>query len=317
MKPIIALSSCWCSGRHQDGYEMIQEIAKLGFEYMELSHGIRITLVPGILRGVEEGLIKISSTHNFCPLPTGVNQPAPNLYSPSSPDMREHQQWLRHTRRSLEFSRQVGARYMVTHMGNVRFFWSRPGSKLKEFLRNKPEASLTEGPFRKLADKTIQKVRRKMPPFWEQLQRSLEEILPDAERCQVVLGAENREGCEELPLDPDFPEFFRQARNHKFLAWWHDTGHARIKEQLGLVNHRQFLEENQAKLVGFHLHDVSDEGNDHQALGTGTVDFEMVSTFFRPDHVLVLELSPRLSVEEVLQSRDYLDKLLERRFASK
>lgn len=294
---------------------MIREAAGLGFEYMELSHGVRITLVPGILKAAEERLIKICSTHNFCPLPTGVNQPAPNLYSPSSPDPREHQQWLRHTRRSLEFSRQVGAGYMVTHMGNVRFFWSKPGSKLKEFLRKSPDASLTEGAYPKLVEKTMQKVRRKMPAHWEQLQRSLEEILPEAERCQVVLGAENREGFEELPLDPDFPEFFRQARNHKNLAWWHDSGHARIKERLGLLNHRQFLEENQANLVGFHLHDVSEEGYDHQPLGTGTVDFEMVSSFFRPEHLLVLELSPRLSVEEVLQSREYLDKLLARRTA--
>lgn len=292
---------------------MIQEVVKLGFEYMELSHGIRITLVPGILRAVEEGLIKICSTHNFCPLPTGINQPAPNLYSPASPDLREHQQWLRHTRRSLEFSRQVGARYMVTHMGHIHFFWGRPGSKLKHYLEKNPDASVTEGPYAKLAGKTIEKIRRKMPSYWEQLQMSLEEVLPDAEHCQVILGAENREGCEELPLDPDFPEFFRQARYHKNLAWWHDVGHARIKERLGLVNHRKFLEENQDRLVGFHLHDVTPEGNDHQALGTGIVNFEMVSEFFRPEHVLVLELSPRLSVEEVLQSREYLGNLLARK----
>eukprot|EP01035_Chromulina_nebulosa_P037749 gene37748-50959_t len=47
-------------------------MAALGYEYVELSHGIRITLVPGILRGVEEGIVKVSSTHNFCPLPTGA-----------------------------------------------------------------------------------------------------------------------------------------------------------------------------------------------------------------------------------------------------
>lgn len=289
---------------------MMKEVAGLGFDHIELSHGIRITLVPGILRAVEEGIVTICSTHNFCPLPTGINQPAPNLYSPSSPDPREHQQWLRHTRRSLEFSRQVGARYMVTHMGSVRFFWGKPGSTLRNFLEKNPGAKVTEDPYRQLAAKTIQKVRKKMPKFWEQLQMSLEEILPDAERCQVTLGAENREGCEELPLDPDFPEFFRQARNHKMLAWWHDAGHARIKERLGLLNHRQFLEENHKNLVGFHLHDVSEEGRDHQALGTGTVDFEMVKMFFRPEHILVLELQPRLSVEEVLQSRDFLEKLL-------
>src|SRR5688500_17476089 len=72
VKPILALSTCWCSHRHQDGYAMLKEMTALGFEYVELSHGIRIPLVPGIIKAVEEGIVKISSTHNFCPLPTGI-----------------------------------------------------------------------------------------------------------------------------------------------------------------------------------------------------------------------------------------------------
>ena len=72
---------------------MAKEIASLGFEYAELSHGIRITLVPGILKAVEEGVVRVSSTHNFCPLPTGVVQAAPNLFEPSVREHREHDQW--------------------------------------------------------------------------------------------------------------------------------------------------------------------------------------------------------------------------------
>jgi hypothetical protein len=45
-----------------------------------LSHGIRVSLVPGILEAVDAGEIKISSLHNFCPLPMGVTHAAPNLY---------------------------------------------------------------------------------------------------------------------------------------------------------------------------------------------------------------------------------------------
>ena len=79
-KPTLSLSTSWCSSRHTDGYAMVQEMAGLGFGHVELSHGIRITLVPGILRAVEEGMVKIGYTHNFCPLPTGVNHAAPNLF---------------------------------------------------------------------------------------------------------------------------------------------------------------------------------------------------------------------------------------------
>lgn len=67
---------------------MLQEMADLGFEWVELSHGIKIVLVPGILKAVAEGVVKIASVHNFCPLPTGVMHAAPNHYMPSATDAR-------------------------------------------------------------------------------------------------------------------------------------------------------------------------------------------------------------------------------------
>ena len=126
VKPILALSTSWCSHRHTDGYVMLREMAALGYEYVELSHGIRITLVLGILKAVEEGVVKISSTHNFCPLPTGVVQAAPNLFEPSVTEHREHDQWLWHTKRSIDFAAQVKARVLVCHLGSVTFFGSIP-----------------------------------------------------------------------------------------------------------------------------------------------------------------------------------------------
>ena len=71
---------------------MVREMVDLGFEWIELSHGIRITLVPGILKAVSDGIIKISSCHNFCPLPTGIVQAMPNLFEPSAIESREHEQ---------------------------------------------------------------------------------------------------------------------------------------------------------------------------------------------------------------------------------
>src|ERR1035438_8577882 len=72
-----SLSTCWNSQRHTDGRAMLREIRDLGFAYAELSHGTRISLVPGILEAVDAGEILISSVHNFCPLPMGVNYAAP------------------------------------------------------------------------------------------------------------------------------------------------------------------------------------------------------------------------------------------------
>ena len=54
---------------------MLEEIRDLGFEYAELSHGIRLSLVPGIIDAHKAGVIKISTLHNFCPLPIGASTP--------------------------------------------------------------------------------------------------------------------------------------------------------------------------------------------------------------------------------------------------
>src|SRR2546429_6858934 len=110
-----SLSTCWNSYRHTDGRAMLREIRDLGFEYAELSHGTRISLLPGILEAVDAGDIKISSLHNFCPLPMGVTHSAPNLYQFSADRPREREMAERYTLKSLEFAVQVKAPALVLH----------------------------------------------------------------------------------------------------------------------------------------------------------------------------------------------------------
>src|SRR5213075_1935302 len=114
-----SLSSCWNSHRHSDGRAMLREIRDLGFEYAELSHGTRISLLPGILEAVDAGEIKISSVHNFCPLPMGVNNSAPNLYQFSSERPREREMAQRYTLKTLEFAVRVKAPLVVLHLGSI------------------------------------------------------------------------------------------------------------------------------------------------------------------------------------------------------
>src|SRR5271154_3478275 len=99
-----SFSSCWNSHRHTDGRAMLREIRELGFEHAELSHGTRISLLPGIIDAVEAGEIKISSLHNFCPLPIGINNSAPNLYRLSADDRSEHESAYRYTRKTIEMA---------------------------------------------------------------------------------------------------------------------------------------------------------------------------------------------------------------------
>ncbi len=59
---------------------------------------------------------------------------------------------------------------------------------------------------------------------------------------------------------------------------------------------------------------MSAKGKDHQPVGSGEIDFEMVSEFWRPEHLLTLELSPRVSAEDVASSKRRVEELVTRRF---
>jgi len=291
---------------------MLQEMAGLGFTHVELSHGIRVTLAPGILRAVEAGIIKVGSTHNFCPLPAGILHAAPNLFEPSAQQAGEVAQWVRQTRRSIEFAALVQAKVLVCHLGRVRYFWLNPTRSVRRYLAEHRDAGRRPDDleFAALRDKCLVKVRRKMPPFMDRMRTSVAAVLDFAREKGLRLGFENREKIDELPLDADMADLLEGFGPDAPVGYWHDTGHADIKEGMGLLNHREHLERLAPRLLGFHLHDVSANGHDHQPVGGGHIDFQMISRFWRPEHRLTVELSPRATVEEVVASKARIEALL-------
>ncbi|MEN8663224.1 MAG: sugar phosphate isomerase/epimerase family protein [Lentimonas sp.] len=309
----LSLSSCWCSKRHTDGYEMVQEIVGLGFKRMELSHGIRISLVPGILKAVEENLIEVSSVHNFCPLPNSAQSAAPNLFLPSASDEREIRLWQRYTLQTLDFAVRVGAKYVVMHSGSTWHFFGSPERKLDKWIDEtelKACDLLSNKDFEKQRDKAMRRIRRVSKRTMKRISESYESMIPLAKERGLALCLENREGLEEMPIDREYSDFLKSLSEPEHVGYWHDTGHAQIKHQFGLLDHREHLETMADRLLGFHLHDVSKGGRDHQVPGTGVIDFQMIAEFVRPEHTLILELSPKLTVDEVKASRDYIGNLL-------
>src|SRR5476651_1323789 len=118
MQPV-ALSTCWNSYRHQDGYEMLKEIRQLGFQSVELGHAIRFSLWPGILKAWEEDLIKIRSLHNFCPVPTSVFRPNPNCYEFSDPNPAIRSSARKGSEETIRQAAKLGARAVVFHLGRA------------------------------------------------------------------------------------------------------------------------------------------------------------------------------------------------------
>ena len=298
-----ALSTCWNSNRHTDGRTMLREIRDLGFEYAELSHGIRISLLPGVIDAVEAGEIKISTTHNFCPLPIGINHAAPNLFKFTSSDARERENAFRYSLKTVETAAQVKAQLIVLHLGCIEM------KDYTEKLVDMIAAGEKDSPkYQKLCSDVEQKrEQKKEKPLqfaYDMLRRLIERAAP----LGLKLGIENREALEEVPLDSDFPFFFQDFPQPE-VCYWHDTGHAQIKENLGFINHRMHLESMQHRLAGFHVHDVQFPARDHWPPGTGTVDWKSLQPFVKPEHIKVFEMNPGIPSEEVLKGVAYLKSI--------
>lgn len=272
---------------------MLREIRELGFEYAELSHGTRISLLPGILEAVDAGEMKISTVHNFCPLPMGVNHSAPNLYKFSAEKDREREMALRYTLKTLEFATRVKAKLVVLHMGSIEM--KDYTDKLKDMVGRGEKESPK---YQKLCAEADEKRTAKKEKFVERSYETLRKFLPDAEARGLKLGIENREAVEEIPLESDFPFFFHEF-NSPAICYWHDTGHAQIKENLGFIHHTMHLESLADRLAGFHIHDVQFPGRDHCMPGSGMIDFAALKPMVKPNHIKVFEFSPMLTMEQV------------------
>jgi sugar phosphate isomerase/epimerase len=289
---MFSFSSCWNSHRHTDGQAMLREIRDLGFEYAELSHGTRISLMPGILDAVAAGEIKISTLHNFCPLPMGVNHSAPNLYQYSDERPRERELAHKHTIKTLDFAVRVKAPLVVLHVGSIDM--KDYTDKLLEML----QAGGKDSPkFNKLREEAAEKREKKKKDFWARTIESLKKIVPEAESRGLRLGVENRQALEELPVESDYDFLFKEITSPS-LTYWHDTGHAQIKENLGFINHRVHLESRRNQLAGFHIHDVQFPGKDHCPPGSGMIDFAALAPLVKPNHIKVFEFSPSMTMED-------------------
>jgi sugar phosphate isomerase/epimerase len=283
---------------------MLNEVRELGFEYAELGHGTRLSLLDGVLQAVSAGEIKISSLHNFCPLPLGVMGPAPDYYLPSSRDEDERQCAVRHTLRTIDCAATLGVKAVVLHLGLVpmRNYTMRLVGLSAEGRAGTPK-------FQRLCDKALAVRDRKRQKFLDQVYRTLEAILPRAKDVGVRLGMETRSGIEEIP-DEEEGELIFARFGTDAIMYWHDVGHAALKESLGLMNLEATLNRFRGRTGGMHLQDFAPPAQDHLPPGFGTFDFGRLAPFMTEDMVLAWEIHPQWKAEQIVEGVKRVHELL-------
>jgi sugar phosphate isomerase/epimerase len=223
----------------------------------------------------------------------GVNNSAPNLYQFSAERERERDLARRYTLKTIETAARVKAPLVVLHLGSIDM--KNHTDKLLDLVQRGDKGTPK---YERLCAEVDEKREARKGPFFERTKELLKQLLPEAESRGITLGAENREALEELPFESDFQFLFRELSSPN-LAYWHDTGHAQIKENLGFIVHQMHLESLGDRLFGFHIHDVQFPGRDHCAPGSGMIDFAGLKPLVKPQHIKVFEFSPSLTPEQV------------------
>jgi sugar phosphate isomerase/epimerase len=293
---MIAFSTCWNSGRHTDGETMLREIKDLGFDVVELGHGIRISLMPGVQKMYEAGKVRFSSLHNFCPLPVEVMGASPDCYQFSAPYQKERDRAVKQTFQTIDFAQRLGAPFVVLHLGSVRM-----NSITDELIALIKKGQLFSREYVRKKVNAVKKREEAALTYLPRVKDCLKRVADYAGEKNIRLGVEGRRGYEEIPSERELPGLLDEL-NSPALGYWHDMGHIQIKENLGFLNHEEWLRAIGSRAIGCHMQDCIWPAQDHQPPFAGDVDLEKLVPLLPKDCLYVWELSPRKKADEILES---------------
>jgi len=267
---------------------MIDEIVEMGFEWIELSHGMTVAKYPGIRRAFEAGRFRCAGVHNYFPSPVEVMIDAPDAY-----EFTSHREWERKramdmTRKTIALAGEFGALYVVLHMGSVPMDPGKWTGSLTQMVQN------GEGRTERYVKQKLAMVRKREklgPLYFRRAMDALEELVPQAEAAGVKLAVESRSRYEDMPTEREMLRLQDHFGDCPWVGYWHDFGHVQLKHNLGITDHGQWLETIAPRLIGGHVHDVEWPAKDHRVPFYGELKYGELLKWFPEDCPLVWELS--------------------------
>ena len=239
---------------------------------------------PEMLEKLAQGPLPILSLHN--PIPNGRSSFGMSSYDLNlcSLDEAERVEAVRFARETIEHAARLGAQVIVLHMGHV---------PIKKETERRIQVLWHEG---KMGSPEYIEIQKRIPDMRARsaanhLERALvtvRELEGVARDRGVRLGIETRHNLHELP-NVDEMAVMLSAADPNVVGYWHDTGHAATHEQLGFTTHEEWLVRHGHRMIGIHLHDITDE-RDHQCPGSGRLDWGLVARYVPESALRVCEI---------------------------
>jgi sugar phosphate isomerase/epimerase len=294
---MISFSTCWNSKRHTAGDAMLREIkTKLGFELIELDHGVRRSQIPGIQKIFDTGEIRFSSLHNFCALPTDAQASSPSCYKFSAASAEERERAVTQAFHAIDFAEQLNAPFVVLHLGQV----TMPPITDRLIAMAKAGRYLSRK-YVRLKISAVQEREKIAPDCLERVKNCLRRIIEYAAPKNVRIGLEARRDYEHIPTERELAELLEEM-DSPYLGYWHDFGHSQIKENLGFIDHAEWLRTIGSRAFGCHVQDCIWPAREGQLPFTGAVDFEKLVPLLPTTCLFVWEMNPNKTADAIHQS---------------
>jgi Sugar phosphate isomerases/epimerases len=276
---------------------MLGEIkTKLGFDLIELSQAIRMQLLAGIQKMFDAGDIRVSSLHNFCPLPAEAAPASLDCYKFSAASAEQREAAVTQTLRTIDFAARLNAPFVVLHLGQVEMSpitdrliaMAKAGRYLsREYVRIKIGAVIER---EKIAPECLAHVKD-----------CLCRIIEYAASKNVRIGLEARRDYEQIPTEHELAELLEEM-DSPHLGYWHDFGHSQIKENLGFIDHAEWLRTVGPRAFGCHVQDCVWPARDHQPPFTGGIDFEKLVPLLPTNCLFVWAMNANTTADAIQRS---------------
>jgi sugar phosphate isomerase/epimerase len=297
----LGISTSWWSKKDIRGQQIVEEVLELGFSGVELEYRITERLYQEMRPWLEKAL-NVFSIHNFFPKPADprIEKGGGDLFLLSSVDAGERERAVSQTIRTIEHASDLSAQWVVLHLGRV----DMPYHPV-DFKRVFQEGRVRNAGRRAFLEEQGRIRLQARQKHLDAVLHSLEALNREADRYGVFLGIENRYHFNEIPSFEEIGiilEYFKGGR----VRYWHDTGHARAQENMGVCQEQAYLRAYAPFMAGIHLHDIRGF-EDHLAPGQGDIDFNHIAPFLKDQTVRIMEMGPRVSREAVRAGREMIE----------
>jgi sugar phosphate isomerase/epimerase len=284
-----SLSTMWAINNFQDLGEFFDLARRLGFQKIELNHQVNSSM----LSHVHWDHVQFSSVHDPCPADIPTKQLVERDWLISSTDRFSRKEAVDGVKRTIRFSKEIGATIVVLHCGTVPTKYSREAT-LRYLFESR---NLQSDEYKTIKLQLTQERKNGISTRLKAVKESLQELIDYASRYQVKLGLENRYHYLDIPSIDEMEELLSLGEQDQ-LGFIYDSGHAQALDHLDFYTHKDWLIRYSHRMLGTHLHDAIGI-TDHYAPGLGEIDFRAIADYLPDTAFRTLEMLPGNTLAQV------------------